>query len=27
MTKTYPIKCYQSAIKHLPGDIKGYSDA
>lgn len=27
LTKTYPIECYKSAIKNLPGDIRGYSDA
>jgi hypothetical protein len=25
--KTYPVHCYQDALKHLPQDVKTYSDA
>jgi hypothetical protein len=25
--KTYPVHCYQDALKHLPTDVKTYSDA
>jgi hypothetical protein len=25
--KTYPVHCYQDALKHLPSDVRTYSDA
>jgi hypothetical protein len=25
--KTYPVHCYQDALKHLPTDVRNYSDA
>jgi hypothetical protein len=25
--KTYPVHCYQDALKHLPNDVRNYSDA